>query len=250
MDSWGPLPSTFPIRCIPKSLSVKKTQPHVPTRPTDSNNDIQHHLLHSYRILEDANKKHEDDMKSVLYRLLDVENKVAEMRRTPMSGPVSREVDSTPVLTAAPPPPPPPPMMKMPTVPITFQKPPVKVVAPEPSPVAAAAEPTMVDVLKELSRVQKKVVDMISSPRSNYLYKMKDTAPPKPMASLVDGFESMSRSSSLQPTMNKENPKSLLELPKRPNLGDLNKCVSEGQNPKVNKPRSPGGTTLLPRSSH
>ncbi|KAJ3103471.1 hypothetical protein HDU97_010054 [Phlyctochytrium planicorne] len=119
------------------------------------------------------------------------------MPSTPMSAissmtPVKQEIEAQTMRAPAlpPPPPPPPPPVMSASAPIAFGKRKEVDRAPE-NQAAAAAEPSMVDVLKELSRVQKKVVDMISSPRSNYLNKGRkgqgiahasELVPPKPLA--------------------------------------------------------------------
>ncbi|KAJ3413101.1 hypothetical protein HDV05_008497 [Chytridiales sp. JEL 0842] len=74
-----------------------------------------------------------------------------------------------------PPPPPPPPPLVMTTAPVVLKK--VEAAKAEVPKAAEAAEPSMSDVLRELSRVQRKVVDMISSPRSTYLHRQKNVGP-------------------------------------------------------------------------
>ncbi|KAJ3329543.1 hypothetical protein HDU76_007698 [Blyttiomyces sp. JEL0837] len=192
------------------------------------------------------------------------------------SAPVSLPTTAMPQ-TCPPPPPPPPPPPVMQSQPVQFKASGRTVANVEKAeaalPQAAeAAEPSMSDVLRELSRVQRKVVNMISSPRSKYLTKnkpnpegttalFKDKARDVSTANFQNNGSNVRESSPLaQPSMKAPVPVLQPSVPK--GLPQLNKpekmssflpvqlpshdsLIMEFQTHQLKKtfiPRSPGGT--------
>ncbi|KAJ3216821.1 hypothetical protein HDU67_008907 [Dinochytrium kinnereticum] len=161
----------------PTSLAVKsKARARSPSIATPSDTsmaatEIQHRLMQSIDSLQKESRMQAEDIKLLKARLVDVEGEVGSLKRRPLSDEVARkpvqglkEIESVGLLkiSTPPPPPPPPPPVLAPSASPVIPKPSIKKdIATEVAQVAAAAEPSMVDVLKELSRVQKKLTEII-----------------------------------------------------------------------------------------